>query len=607
MAKKKRTGNSFWIPINLWNLNELFTTESISPISFYKERDFGNPVNRNQEETEDKYKLILFDNAVQSDILLKLSPDLLDTLCLTENPEKKIKLKSYKYPKTIYLKNGLFKVYFSSPEELNEFLNNTSMLLEVKTVKKYKSDFDVDGTISKKRQKAFVQYSLYKNEEQPFFDKAFNQIKGLIYGYLIGVIGTLGEKEQGLVSDLSKFKNTVGSIHTDIVLSEEYSGSWLNNICKQIDDSKKSYFDNFGKQSDVLDTLLLRLEEIDRLNKMRCSDLSKQKTPEYKRAYETEQENLKKARHELYGFECRHGITPLKEELKQIKQEEVNSGKVKGKTREYYKKGSYEYNRKQELIQLLADFEKNIEYQELKKEVKMQEEKVRNFLFGFTQYDSSITEQFSRISEYLYEITKTTTSFFLSKNNKSNDFPDISFEIDITKLAEYYFNRSKDYTNLFIHFPKTLTEILTETELNLLTVSANSILSQPQGRLGNFSEQNILEIIIKIGEHLPESADKQTLRDYYLYRTGKNDNFKFPENQVLANLIVFLMKLGGHEQINKMLVTRNIPNRQIAFMLYGAYVGFANMPKTFTGVIFDSNNSELFQYIDDHLFSNYLK
>ena len=610
MAKKKITENSFWIPINLWNLNELFTTESISPISFYKERDFGNPVNRNQEKIEDENNLILFDDSVQNEILLKISPELLNVQSLTENSDKKAKSKSFEYPKTIYLKNGLFKLYFNSQEKLNEFLNNTFMLSEVKTVNKYKSDFVVDETISKKRQKAIFQPQLIsnKNEIQPFFDKAFNQFKGLIYGYLIGTIGTLGDKEQGLVSDLSKLKNTVGSIHTDIVLSEQYSNIWLINIRKQVKDCQKSYFDNFGKQSDVLDTLLLRLEEIDNLNKMRCADLSKQKSPTYKRDYEVEQENLEKAKRKLYKFECEHNITPLKKELAHIKQEEVDNGKAKGKTREYYKKGSYEYNRKQELKQLIAELESNYEYQELKKEIEIQEERVRNFQFGFTQYDSSITEQFSRISEYLHEITKKTTNFFLSKNNKSNDLPDISFKIDIAKLANCYFSCGKKYTDFSVIFPKSLTEKLTETELNLLTVSANSILLQPQGRLGSFSEQKILDIIQKIGENLPkESEERKTLRDYYAYRIGKNDNFSFPENQVLANLIVFLMKLGGHEQINKMLVAKNIPHKQIAFLLYGAYVGFANMPKTFTNVIFDSNNFELYDYIDNYLKEKYEK
>lgn len=609
MAKSKNISEEkyLWLPINFWNLNELFTTESISPISFYEERNFGNPVNRNEEAIEDTNKLILFDDAVQSSILLKISNALLDSNYLTEiKSSKKGSLKSYEYSKTIYLKKGDFNVCFSSDVKLNEFLNNTFMLLEVKTTNKFKSDFIVIVKMPEKT--AFYQAQLISEKTvfQPFFDRAFNQIKGLIYGCVIGSIGTLEEKEQNLISELSKLKNTIGSIHTDIVLSEEYSAFWLINIRKQIKDCQKAYNDNFSKQSDVLDTLLLRLEEIDNLNKMRCDELSKQKNSNYKRDYEKEQEILERIKRELYQYEYENGITSLKEEFESIKQKEKRKGELKGKTREYFKIGTKEYDRKQELKQLITKCEENEKYQILKREVNLQEERLRNFQFGFTQFDTSITEQFSRISEYLHEITKKATNYFLSKNNKSNNFTDISFEIDIAKLAGYYFNSSKEYTDFSVVLPTTLSKGLNEEELQLLTVAVNSILSKPQGRLGNFSEQNILEIIKDIGEHLPENSDKQTLRDYYKYRIGKNDSFTFPNNSVIASIIIFLMKLNGHEQINKMLVAKNIHNRQIAFLLYGAYLGFANMPKTFTNIVFDSDNTDLFSYIDNYLFINYI-
>lgn len=609
MAQSKNISenNSLWLPIEMWNLNELFTTESISPISFYRERNYGNPVNRNQGMIEDTNNLILFDDAVQNSILLEISNKLLDSNFLTEiKSTPKGKFKSFEYSKTIYLKNGNFNIHFSSGEKLNEFLNNTFMLLEVKTTHKYKNELSVIEV--KPEKKAFYQSKLIsdKSRLEPFFDRAFNQIKGIIYGYLIGSIGILGEKEQSLVSDLSKLKNSIGSIHTEIALSKEYNGFWLINIRKQVIDCQKSYFDNFGKQSDVLDTLQLRLEEIDNLNKMRCNEISKQKNPSYKRDFEKEQISLEKVKQTLYKYEDENKITSLREELEQIKQEEKRKGELKGKTREYYKIGTEEYDRKQELKNLISRLEENEEYQKLKRVVNIYEDRLRNFQFGMTQFDTSITEQFSRISEYLHEITKNTTNYFLSINNKSNKFPEISFKIDILRLVDFYSKRKSKYEDFSVVFPSSLVSNLNEFELQLLSITVNSILSKPQGRLGNFSEQSILEIIKDIGEHLPKSGFKQTLRDYYKYRIGKNDTFNFPENPVMANILVFLIKLNGHDQINKMLVAKNIHNRQIAFLLYGAYIGFANMPKTFTNIVFDSDNTVLFSYIDNHLFNNYI-
>ncbi|MDR0832822.1 MAG: hypothetical protein LBN93_01320 [Candidatus Symbiothrix sp.] len=365
--KAKQIKDSFWLPINLWNLNEVFTTESISPISFYGVRDFGNPVNRNQEKIEDTNNLILFDDAVRSDILLNVSADLLEKNCLAEIPQDKkakMKIKSFEYSKTIYLRREMFKVYFASQDTLKDFLNNTFLLLEVKTINKYynlenqiESAFVVDAKINTKKQTAFYQPKLLSEEQalQPFFDKAFNQIKGLIYGYLIGSIGTLGDKEQGLVTDLSNLKNTIGGIHTDIVLSEQYSSLWLINIRKQIKDCTKRYFEVFNQNTTVFDTLILRLEEVDNLNKMRCDDLSKQKSPNYKREHDQLQNDLEKERRKLYKFESEHNITACREELQSIKNQEKQMGESEGKQRKYFKKDTYEYTRKQELKSIIEE------------------------------------------------------------------------------------------------------------------------------------------------------------------------------------------------------------------------------------------------------------
>ncbi|KAA6324860.1 hypothetical protein EZS27_025860 [termite gut metagenome] len=617
--KVKQTKDKFWLPINLWNLNEVFSTESISPISFYGIRGFGNPVNRNQEKIEDTNNLILFDDEVKSDILLNISTELLDKNYLTEIPQDKkakMKLKSFEYSKTIYLKKGLFKVYFASQDMLKEFLNNTFLLLELKTISKYyssgnqsESSFVVDEKINTKRQRAFYQSKLLSDRQdlQPFFDKAFNQIKGLIYGYLIGSIGSLNDKEQGLVTDLTNLKNSIGGIHTDIVLSEQNSDSWLSDIQKQVKDCSKRYFEVFNQNMTVFDTLLLRLKEVDNLNEMRCKDLAKQKSSNYKEEYEQIQKDLEKLRRELYEFETKYGVTSKRAELREIKNQEKQNRQRKGEEREYFKESTLKSERKKDLKKNIKEFEKNPEYAQYKEKIERFKEQLRNYQFGYTQYDTSINEQFNRISEYIHDLVRKVTNFFISKNNQTIELPDISFEFDMKKTSEYYSTNNQKYTDFSIQLPKTFGAKFSEREQTLLKVTLNSVLSFPQGRLGNYSEENILEILKRIGEHLIESSEKQVLREYYMYRIAKTDVFNFPENQVLANLIVFLMKLQGYDQINKMLVSKNIAHKQLAFMFYGAYVGFANMPKTFTNIIFDSNNEKMFEYIDNYLFSNYLK
>ena len=51
----------------------------------------------------------------------------------------------------------------------------------------------------------------------------------------------------------------------------------------------------------------------------------------------------------LYNIEYRDGISDLVEELNSIKNQELNNGIKMGKMREYFKKGTWEYERKQYL------------------------------------------------------------------------------------------------------------------------------------------------------------------------------------------------------------------------------------------------------------------
>ncbi|MDR2653347.1 MAG: hypothetical protein LBC68_13760, partial [Prevotellaceae bacterium] len=520
MAKKTSNSKSLWLPVNMWNLNEVFTTESISPISFYAIRDFGNPVNRNQEKIEDVNHLVLLEKQVATEIIIEISRDLLDTKYLIES-----KSKYCEYAKTIYLQNGKFKVYFNSQEKLQEFLNNTFMLLELKAINKYNKTktFIVNEEISRLKAKISYQSQILSqhNAYEPFFDKAFNQIKGLIYGYVIGLLGALGENEQGLVSDLTKLKNTIGGVHTDIALTEQYSNLWLINVRNQIKNCVKRYFDLFNKNSIVFDTLILRLEEIDNLNKMRCEELARQKSPEYKQKFERMQNELEQAKQEVYKYEGTNDISSLKKELEEIENSQRIKSKAEGKKKTVYKSGSYECERRKELKQQIKDFEKNdFEYKHLKNNVRVLEEKIRKFQFGYTQFDTSINDQFSRISEQLNDIVKWTNNFFLSKNNKEGELPDISFKIDLKTLAEYYFEKKNSYSDFSIELPETLSNEISQEEINLLKISLNAILSFPQGRLGNYSEENILKILIEIGKHLPDSSTKKMLREYYNYRTS---------------------------------------------------------------------------------------
>ena len=97
------------------------------------------------------------------------------------------------------------------------------------------------------------------------------------------------------------------------------------------------------------------------------------------------------------------------------------------------------------------------------------------------------------------------------------------------------------------------------------------------------------------------------LRDYYKYKTGNMDEFSFPmKNDVLKNIFAFILKPNGFEQLDKFIKERNIEVSWISFSIWATFLGFANLPKTFTDLIFQSENEEIFERIDSFLFENFI-
>ena len=136
-SKKKSEKNSLWLPIELWNLNELFSTESVSPISFYRERNFGNPVNRNQGMIEDTNNLILFDEAVQNSILLEVSHTLLDSNFLTEiKSSKKVFEEDTNNLHKMLKEFPQAKAYVFSQEKQSRLINKVELLFWAEGLKK---------------------------------------------------------------------------------------------------------------------------------------------------------------------------------------------------------------------------------------------------------------------------------------------------------------------------------------------------------------------------------------------------------------------------------------------------------------------------------------
>ena len=90
------------------------------------------------------------------------------------------------------------------------------------------------------------------------------------------------------------------------------------------------------------------------------------------------------------------------------------------------------------------------------------------------------------------------------------------------------------------------------------------------------------------------------LREYWKYKNQKSMRFDIPENMpVLQAIMSFFIKPYGFEQIERFMLNKKYSKKAHAFMLWGASRGFAELPKTFTNVIYENKHTTVL--VDDKL------
>ena len=143
----------YYIEISSWNLLESFVTESISPFSFYQERNFGNNLSRYMSGGKERtYHLILSTKDLGGNYSLCIDDSLIDTSLLV--PIKGLKT-AFMYPKTIYYRKGFIRFRFGTSDLKESLISESQILLEVKCVEKYMSDFMYASLLSSTRKGVF--------------------------------------------------------------------------------------------------------------------------------------------------------------------------------------------------------------------------------------------------------------------------------------------------------------------------------------------------------------------------------------------------------------------------------------------------------------------
>lgn len=205
-----------YIPTTTLNLNNILSSESISPKAFYGCRGFGFQ----------RWETIPENNVENAIILYEKSFKFIRPKGETEDHPMFVKIETdeefpsvgegvYYCDRTIYLSPWRTKFVFFSEENKKTALSLAVPSLEIKIGNLYreKGCFEVDKKIEGKVPKVKVnELNLTLNEVEIERDRRINKMKGLLYGYYIGALLSTTPELARWGSTLQELRNIFGAI-----------------------------------------------------------------------------------------------------------------------------------------------------------------------------------------------------------------------------------------------------------------------------------------------------------------------------------------------------------------------------------------------------------
>lgn len=566
----------YYISINSWNLLESFVTESLSPFAFYSKRNFGNNLSRYTSSVNDKINFLVL-SAVDNggDYTIEIDESILDKKSI--KPVKNLKT-LFTYCKTIYYQIGQIGFRFADQSLLDSFVAESQILFEVKCVEKYLPSFFVKKVKEKKASITLQRIGEPFSFEQLEFiakDDKFNAIKGAIVGYVRGELTASKPDDQILTSMIKDVKNSFAGLHTQIMINDIEVQNPDIYIVK-LRECKKLFQEIREEKTNNFDILTHLFLEIRDLASLRYLEVSKYKSSDWHFTYEKLISQKQDIEDHICQVEIENNITVIKTELEQIKEQERLMGKSQGKTRVYFKKGTEEYDRKCQLNIMLKEFkDKNSHYQSLLNELEEINQQIVNSTSGKSQYDNAIAALFSRVSDIINDLQKKLEA------GKS---------LNMVNLAPLKYS-----TESLVQL-ETSTHDIAEVELFniLLRIIFNRTALQP------ISDAFILTLIEDAANEYKTTSSATTdnglriiacLRDYWKYKHNLISAFSIPTDMpILQSIMSFFLKPFGFDQIERYMLNKKYTEKKYALMLWGAYNGYAALPKTFTTILYQQDS-----------------
>ena len=205
-----------YIPTTTLNFNNILSSESISPESFYFKRDFGYSRWYPIPENDNVNAILLYDSKRYFERPLSDIEDhpLLIEVMVDESKLSKYAEGVYYCDHTIYLDPWHTKFIFFSPNDKAIALSMSESSLETKLIKLYQRKIFVDSPSQKYSAVRFQNINLNNLEIEKDF--RINRMKGFLYGYYIGALLSSDKESVNRLSNLKEILNIFAAIASSI-------------------------------------------------------------------------------------------------------------------------------------------------------------------------------------------------------------------------------------------------------------------------------------------------------------------------------------------------------------------------------------------------------
>ena len=176
----------YYIPTSSLNFNNILSTESVSPKSFYVCRRFGYDRWTSIPENSSDFVITLYDypgSFVRTQTEIEDHPLLIEYS--TDEEFERVGNGVYVCDHTLYLNPAIARFIFFTDQDKTVALSLTESSLETKLVSVYKQRISVE-TFEKKLAPIGIHEFDKVNEDAVAIDRQINRMKGLLYGYYVG-------------------------------------------------------------------------------------------------------------------------------------------------------------------------------------------------------------------------------------------------------------------------------------------------------------------------------------------------------------------------------------------------------------------------------------